>query len=556
MSKPVNRHCAIYTRKSTEDGLNQAFNSLDAQREACSAFIASQAGLGWKERPEAYDDGGVSGGTMDRPALSRLLSEIETGRVDVVVVYKIDRLTRSLADFARMVELFERHEVAFVSVTQQFNTTSSMGRLTLNVLLSFAQFEREVTAERIRDKIAASRRKGLWMGGSVPFGYKVVDRALVPCQPEASIVRDVFERYIDLKSVRALATDLKARPPRAFDRPVNNGWLYHLLANPVYIGMVRHKEELFDGVHDPLIDLNLYNEAQRVRSQQRRQRVAAARQSGQHLLTGLVYDETGDRLTPTHSSKKRRRSGYYISARLGKQRKADADPNGWRLPAKELERAVEQELLRILSTQDVLLAGLPDRAVANDVLSLLSAVKKAFDRYGEATLGERKTLLALTFRSITVEPGKLSFTVYPAALAAHLLGTPAPTSDPAESDLYYTERPFRLRRRGVETKIVLTGDHPEIRAPEPSLVALIVRAHIYLRELTDGSGRIISDVATDQKVPASEVSRTLPLAFLDPAITKAILDGAQPANLTVDSLTRLTDLPITWPDQRRALGMR
>ncbi|MEM6381671.1 MAG: recombinase family protein [Pseudomonadota bacterium] len=555
MSNAVRQRCAIYTRKSTQDGLDQAFNSLDAQREACSAFIASQGGLGWKELRERYDDGGVSGGTMNRPALEQLLTQIRDGHIDVVVVYKIDRLTRSLADFARMVELFERHQVAFVSVTQQFNTTSSMGRLTLNVLLSFAQFEREVTAERIRDKIAASRRRGLWMGGTVPFGYQIIDKALVPNEPQACIVVDIFKRYITLKSVRALASDLKARPPYGFERAVHNGWLYHLLSNPVYIGLVRHKDETFDGAHDPIVDLDLYNEAQRVRAEQRHAHASWKLSQGRHLLTGLVFDETGDRLTPTHSSKARKRSGYYISARLGRLRKRDADPGGWRLPARELERAVEQEFLRILQTQYILLSGLPNRGIASDSIDVLKAAERLARSYGDAAVEERKRLLAITFHRITIEPGKLTFTVRSAALVAYLLGMTPPTIDPAEHELHQTVQPFQLRRRGVEAKVVLTGDHPQIRSPEPRLVALLVRAHTYLHDLTGHGGATIADVAKARKVPASEVSRILPLAFLDPAITAAILDGTQPPTLTVDDLTRLAELPLVWTDQRKALGM-
>ena len=555
MSAKTVRRCAIYTRKSTDDGLDQAFNSLDAQREACSAFIASQAGLGWKELPEQYDDGGISGGTMDRPALARLLAEIQAGRVNLVVVYKIDRLTRSLADFARMVELFETHEVAFVSVTQQFNTTSSMGRLTLNVLLSFAQFEREVTAERIRDKIAASRRKGLWMGGSVPYGYKAIDKKLVPCEPHAPIVRHIFERYVVLKSVRALAAELKIAPPTGFDRPAHKGWLYHLLANPVYVGLVRHKRQTFDGMHDAIIDQELFTQAQQVRIEQRQTTLARARQQSTHLLTGLLFDETGDRLTPTHSAKARKRSGYYISARLGKQRKRDADPGGWRLPRKELEAAVGEELRRIIRSEAVLRAGRPAGATTQEVADLLDAAGRLTADYDAMPFGERRTVIAAAFPTITIRSGILCFTINPRALVACLLGQSPVLSEASETDLQHSERAFRLRRRGVETKLVLTGDQTQKRVPEPSLVALILRAHSYLNAITGPSRPTLAEVAIVHEVPASEVSRILPLAFLDPIITKAILDGSQPPTLTVDALTRLTDLPLAWTEQRKALGM-
>ena len=263
--------CAVYTRKSTEEGLDQEFNSLDAQREACVAFVASQAGMGWRLVADHYDDGGISGGTMERPALQRLLQDIRDRKVDVVVVYKIDRLTRSLMDFSKIVEVFDANEVSFVSVTQQFNTTTSMGRLTLNVLLSFAQFEREVTAERIRDKIAASRKKGIWMGGTVPMGYRAVDRKLV-IDPEAAIkVRGIFSRYLELKSVPLLADELNGQSSADQDpsassrqsrRAFTRGKLYHLLSNVVYIGKARHKDRIYDGEHEAIIDEATFTSAQ------------------------------------------------------------------------------------------------------------------------------------------------------------------------------------------------------------------------------------------------------------------------------------------------------
>jgi DNA invertase Pin-like site-specific DNA recombinase len=279
MSGKARLRCAIYTRKSSEEGLDQEFNSLDAQHEACAAFIFSQTGLGWKLVSDRYDDGGISGGTMERPALQRLLQHIRDRKIDVVVVYKIDRLTRSLADFARIVEVFDGHGVSFVSVTQQFNTTISMGRLTLNVLLSFAQFEREVTAERIRDKIAASRKKGMWMGGRVPLGYRVQDRNLLVSEPEATFVRELFRRYLEIRSVPRLAAQSSREASAAMsdagkntegeadrpsgNRPISRGMLYSLLANPVYIGKVSHKGDIHEGEHEAIVDPDLFNAVQK-----------------------------------------------------------------------------------------------------------------------------------------------------------------------------------------------------------------------------------------------------------------------------------------------------
>ncbi|MGH9207623.1 MAG: recombinase family protein, partial [Acidimicrobiales bacterium] len=323
MAGPKLRRCAIYTRKSSEEGLEQDFNSLHAQREACEAYIASQRHEGWRLIETAYDDGGLSGGTMERPGLQRLLDDIRADRVDTVIVYKVDRLTRSLADFAKMVELFDAHGVSFVAVTQQFNTTSSMGRLTLNVLLSFAQFEREVTSERIRDKIAASKKKGMWMGGHVPLGYDVKDRKLVVNPIEAKIVRHIFGRYTVLGAVRLLKEELDrdnicSKPrtaksgKRSGGRRFSRGALYQLLTNPTYIGEIRHKKASHPGQHKGTIDRGLWNEVQHRLASNRADRRERAGTVARSPLTGKLFDESGERLTPSHAVKGGRRYRYYV----------------------------------------------------------------------------------------------------------------------------------------------------------------------------------------------------------------------------------------------------
>lgn len=304
------KRCAIYTRKSSEEGLEQSFNSLDAQREACAAYIQSQRSEGWRALRGHYDDGGFSGGTMERPALSRLLQDIASGCVDVVVVYKVDRLTRALADFAKIVEVFDRHGVSFVSVTQAFNTTSSMGRLTLNVLLSFAQFEREVTGERIRDKIAASKAKGMWMGGLPPLGYDVRDRKLIVVPEEAEKVRHIFSRYLVLESVTALAKELRhsgigsktrqrSDGARYGGGPFGRGALFHLLRNRIYIGDIVHKQQSYPGVHDGIVEVDVFEEVQRQLSAGAVQRSTSSSQSAP--LKGRVFDALGNRMTPSHA---------------------------------------------------------------------------------------------------------------------------------------------------------------------------------------------------------------------------------------------------------------
>lgn len=345
--------CAVYTRKSTEEGLEMEFNSLDAQREACEAYIASQKPEGWLLYPECYDDGGFSGGTLDRPALKRLLADIEDGRIDVVVVYKIDRLSRSLMDFAKLVEVFDRGGVTFVSVTQSFNTTTSMGRLTLNILLSFAQFEREVIGERIRDKIAASRKRGMWMGGFVPLGYEVRDRKLVINEAEAATVRMIFERFVEVGSATALARALAAEGVRTRrGRLVDKGFLYKLLNNRVYIGDAVHKGTSYPGEHDAIITRALWDKVHRILRESPRVRAGRTRAATPALLKGLIFGPTGCAMTPTHTRRGDKLYRYYVSQSVLK-RGADACPVG-RVPAAEIEGAVVDQLRGLLGTPEVI----------------------------------------------------------------------------------------------------------------------------------------------------------------------------------------------------------
>jgi Site-specific recombinases, DNA invertase Pin homologs len=353
-AKPIRKlRCAVYTRKSTEEGLEMEFNSLDAQREACEAYIASQKPEGWLLIPEPYDDGGFSGGTLDRPALKRLLADIEDGRIDVVVVYKIDRLSRSLMDFAKLVEVFDRGGVTFVSVTQSFNTTTSMGRLTLNILLSFAQFEREVIGERIRDKIAASRKRGMWMGGFVPLGYEVRDRKLVINDAEAATVRMIFERFVEVGSATALARALAAEGVRTRrGRLVDKGFLYKLLNNRVYIGDAVHKGTAYPGEHEAIITRALWDKVHGILRESPRVRAGRTRAATPALLKGLIFGPTGCAMTPTHTRRGDKLYRYYVSQSVLK-RGADACPVG-RVPAAEIEGAVVDQLRGLLRAPEVI----------------------------------------------------------------------------------------------------------------------------------------------------------------------------------------------------------
>ncbi len=401
---PVQR-CAVYTRKSSEEGLEQDFNSLQAQREACEAFIKSQAGEGWRLVKTAYDDGGISGGTMERPALKRLLSDIDEGRIDVVVVYKVDRLTRSLADFAKIVEIFDAHHVSFVSITQQFNTTTSMGRLTLNVLLSFAQFEREVTGERIQDKIAASKRKGMWMGGGLPLGYDLSDRRLVVNPAEAETVRLIFQLYHELKTLRRVRNELDRRSivskrwvskggVRHGGFRFHRGALYHLLANPIYVGEIRHKKVTYPGQHEPIIERAKWQRVQEMLNQRAAHPRGGSITKTTGLLMGRLFDENGEPLYSCWAKKGQLRYRYFVSRKLVRGSNKQGD-RGWRLPAGPTEDAVTATALQILSDRDALASTLKTCGLSAAELKLavevINSKVKSFRQIG--TMEESETII-------------------------------------------------------------------------------------------------------------------------------------------------------------------
>lgn len=350
---PRRLRCAAYTRKSSEEGLEQEFNSLDAQREACEAYVMSQRAEGWTLVPDYYDDGGVSGGTLERPALKRLLADIEAGKIDVVVVYKIDRLSRALMDFARLVEVFERNSVTFVSVTQSFNTTTSMGRLTLNILLSFAQFEREVIGERIRDKVAASRKKGIWMGGWTPLGYDVKDRKLVINETEAALVRSIFKRFVKGRSGTNLVRELaKENARNKYGKLIDKSSLYKLLNNRVYLGDAVHKGTSYLGEHKPIVDQELWDAVREVLKESPNKRAGRTRARTPALLKGLIFGPAGLAMTPTHSRKNGRLYRYYVSTSILKSG-AGACAIG-RIPASAIENAVITQIRRLVQTPEII----------------------------------------------------------------------------------------------------------------------------------------------------------------------------------------------------------
>ena len=398
--------CAIYTRKSSEEGLDMEFNSLDAQREACEAYIASQRSEGWVATRERYDDGGFSGGTLERPGLKQLLADIDDGLIDVVVVYKIDRLSRSLMDFSKLVEIFDRNGVTFVSVTQSFNTTTSMGRLTLNILLSFAQFEREVIGERIRDKVAASRKRGIWMGGYVPLGYDVQGRKLIVNDAEAASVRRIFERFVELGSATVLARELRRDGFRNKQGTlIDKGYLYRLLNNRVYRGEAVHKGKAYPGEHDAIIDDDLWDRAHAILQESPRKRANNSRSRTSALLKGLIFSDTGAAMTPTSTKKGAKLYRYYVSMDVIRNRETGEETTPMRLAAGMVEDAVVTEVRRILQTPEVVTRVIAALKTENGAISEADAIAALHEfnaLWAQLFPAEQARIIQLLIRRVTV----------------------------------------------------------------------------------------------------------------------------------------------------------
>jgi site-specific DNA recombinase len=557
-SKPKTRRCAVYTRKSSEEGLEQNFNSLHAQREACEAFIKSQASEGWKLVKTAYDDGGLSGGTMERPALRRLLADIGEGLVDVVVVYKVDRLTRSLADFAKMVELFDAHGISFVAVTQQFNTTTSMGRLTLNVLLSFAQFEREVTGERIRDKIAASKRKGMWMGGVPPLGYDIRERRLVVNPAEAKTVKHIYERYLELGCVRQLSKELEQRVIKSKVRVSRNGIksggyrfsrgaLYELLANPIYIGEIRHKQERHPGLHEAILSKELWERVQQRLNQNAARGRGTSNRSIASPLAGKLFDADGQPLYVQGATKGRRHYRYYVSKCLVNG-SARHNGKGWRLSAPELERAVAIAARQIVSDRAGLLEALEKSEIDSPEVraTLESASNLLRQLQNEA---DAVACLVESIERAELHDDGISVTLR--------IDVPCSRAGVRTSSILNLSRfvPLRMKRRGVETRIILTEGEDLARKVDPALLKAVARSRAWFEELASGRVRSLTDIARREKIAPRYVERLSRLSFVAPRIVEAICQGRQPADLSAETLLNRIDVPLEWLAQINALGI-
>src|SRR5262245_41583928 len=520
--------CAIYTRKSSEHGLEQDFNSLDAQRDAAEAYIKSQAHEGWKLIRTHYNDGGLSGGTLQRPALQSLLSDIRTRKIDVVVVYKVDRLTRSLADFAKLVELFEAHDVSFVSVTQQFNTATSMGRLTLNVLLSFAQFEREIAGERIRDKFAASRRKGMWMGGTIPLGYDVRERRLIVNETEAEMVRLIFQRYLALGCVSKLRVDLDRKGIRSKQRILTSGRalgggsfgrgaLYHLLRNRIYRGEVVHRGSAYPGEHEAIVNKELWNAVQaRLSGNLRRRRLT--RIGSGALLGGLIFDDRGNRMSPTYTVRRRNRYRYYVCQAQLRGGEAGSRP---RINADDVEQVVVEELCR----------QRPQDERTDIATGVWSAETRELVRSSVDRVVIRHDAIEITLK------GKIDH-------------------DGNQSDSPKTLRLALPPPRPREHKEILVPGNPvtQSRRIDQALILALARAKSWMRALQHGEFADTDEIAQRFGLSDAHVRRLLRFAYLAPDIVEAIIEGRQPRALTVKLLLR--GIPLDWEDQRAALGFR
>jgi len=555
--------CAIYTRKSSEEGLEQEFNSLQAQHEACEAFIASQRHEGWVCPATRYDDGGFSGATIDRPALQRLLADIAAGRVETVVVYKIDRLTRSLADFAKIVEILDARGASFVSVTQQFNTTTSMGRLTLNILLSFAQFEREVIGERIRDKIAASKKKGMWMGGIPPLGYRAQDGKLLVIKSEAEIVRAVFRRYAELGSVRLLKGELEARGinskswttasgRRVGGKSFSRGALYLILQNRLYRGEIVHKGQSHPGEHTPIIDQPLWDAVQAQLAANTAERNSGTCTRRPSLLAGMLFDGDGNRMTPTHAAKEGTRYRYYVSRPLITTDQTDRSA-GLRIPAGEIEQAVTSRLRRWLVDPGSVYQAirLADPSAQRRLIARAEEIGKS---WSELPATRQRTFFAALIERIDVEANRIDIHLRPRRLSTLLdiAGTPLSS---ATDEVQILSVPIKLRRAGREITMLIDGADPFATAkPDARLIKLLIRARRFNSTLVDSDGVPFAALAKREGVSPSYFTRLVRLSYLAPDIIQAVLDGRQPRDLTADRLLAHSRLPLTWHEQRRVLG--
>jgi site-specific DNA recombinase len=547
--------CAIYTRKSSEEGLEQDFNSLHAQRESCDAYIKSQRHEGWTPLPALYDDGGYSGGSTERPALKRLLADIQSHLIDVVVVYKVDRLTRSLADFAKIVEIFDAAGVSFVSVTQQFNTTTSMGRLTLNVLLSFAQFEREVTGERIRDKIAASKQKGMWMGGWVPIGYDRKDRTLTINETEGLTVRTIFDQFLKLKNVQRVQTELARRnlttKPYATPRgravgglSFARGHLYKILSNPLYIGEIEHKGVRYPGQHPPLIDAATWDAVQTQLAANHHENRARTNAKSKSLLAGLIYDDAGNRLVSSHATKNGKRYRYYVTSQ-GTGRSAET-PNlpRLRLPASMVDELLRTTLQNFLTDKTRISALLRERRCRPaEIGSGLAIAGKLADSLSPAEPMAQN--VADLLARVTVSSTSLNISIKRDRLLGVLTDRFAdPSQDDGQDNVISVEATVPAALGSGSGKLVFDNQIGETL--DAAVVKAIARASVWFEQLTTGKSQSMAQIAIGENITDNYVSNLIHLAWLSPGLVGRVLDGGSEATASARTAMLTHKSDVLW----------
>ena len=527
--------CAIYTRKSTEEGLEQEFNSLQAQREACEAYIKSQKHEHWQLLPTEYDDGGYSGGNMERPALKRLLTDVQNGLIDIIVVYKIDRLTRSLMDFSKIVEVLDKHNASFVSITQHFNTTTSMGRLTLNMLLSFAQFEREVTGERIRDKISASKKKGMWMGGKPPLGYYRKDKKIYPNEEKVPLVRSIFEKYIELKSTTLLKEWLNKQ-----GHNISVGNLNCILRNKAYIGLVGHKGTWYPGEHQGIISKELFEQVQAVMANNRINRQHYAPKKS--LLSGKLYDDKGNAMSPswsTGSSGKKYR--YYVSQALIRKEPGKVGKVS-KVSLPKLEQFIDNWFSEFLKDKTKIYPYIQQFGVnkQKEIIKQLSSYPIVRDI--------EKSLI----KRVQLHPNKIEITLYQEQVT-ELLNSIYENRDmiplkleKLKNENTYTET-YRIGTVANGAKVIVGQFVQPTKQPNKELITILHQAYTWHQEILDG--KTTQGIANREKVCVQYVRRILNLSFLSPKIVRSILNGTQPVDCTLKKLIWIDALD--WPKQNK-----
>ncbi len=540
--------CAIYTRKSSEEGLEQDFNSLDAQREACEAYIKSQQHEGWVLIEKQYNDGGFSGGNLERPALKELFKDIEDGKVDIIVVYKVHRLTRSLMDFAKIVDIFDKNETSFVSITQHFNTTTSMGRLTLNILLSFAQFEREVTGERIRDKFAASKKKGMWMNGVAPMGYKSENRTLIIDEENAQKIRIIFDKYLELKSVHSLKTYLEenkiyTKTGKTFVK----GHLYRILGSKTYIGKIEHKEKIYEGLHEAIIEEEIFNKAQKLLLENRIRKSCSIDKKNPSLLAGKLFDDKNNYMSPSHSNTRNRKYRYYVSQALIQHRRNEAGTIS-KIPAGEIEKVVTQEIKNFVLD-------------ANNIQPLLkkSDIQKQKELLKNISEKIDNQFIRTILSKVVIYKEKVEITICKDRLLKVLEATAYDTEYPEEIK-FETKTPIKFTKNIKITSTATNGSvliltNSDTQQPEinPTLVKAIAKSYLWNKQLLSGEVKSGAEIQKRENQKSyTYIKNILDLKFLAPEIIEAILTGTQPRNLTIKDLFDIKTLD--WNEQRKIVS--